>query len=296
MEYIIEVENLTKKFGHRTVLNNINMHIRPGEIYGFIGRNGAGKTTAMRIILGLTPMNSGRIRLFGGDNLASARRCIGSLIEAPGIYNNCTAYENMKRFSIIYGGSDADIRNLLSMVGLGNTGNKKAGQFSLGMKQRLGIALSLLGGPSILILDEPINGLDPAGIKEIRDIILNINRQFGVTFLISSHLLDELSKVVTTYGIINNGVMIEETPANVLAERCKQTVNLATGADPGQVADFLCNNGLIHNYGFSNGYIQIYDQNTNIPAIVRSLTSQNIDIYEVAHVNSGLEDYFIQRL
>ena len=203
MEYVLRTKSLTKKFGSKIAVNAVDMNVAKGDIYGFIGRNGAGKTTAMKLILGLLNATEGEIELFGGEPLEKARGRIGSLIEAPGIYKNCTAYENMKRFSIIYGGTDEDIAQLLKFVGLENTGNKKAGRFSLGMKQRLGMAIAMLGNPEFLILDEPINGLDPEGIKDVRNAVLNLNEQKGVTFLISSHLLDELAKIVTRYGIIN---------------------------------------------------------------------------------------------
>lgn len=221
MEYVLRTKSLTKKFGSKIAVNAVDMNVAKGDIYGFIGRNGAGKTTAMKLILGLLNATEGEIELFGGEPLEKARGRIGSLIEAPGIYKNCTAYENMKRFSIIYGGTDEDIAQLLKFVGLENTGNKKAGRFSLGMKQRLGMAIAMLGNPEFLILDEPINGLDPEGIKDVRNAVLNLNEQKGVTFLISSHLLDELAKIVTRYGIINNGVLTEEISAEDLNAMCE---------------------------------------------------------------------------
>ena len=165
MEYVIETKNLTKTFPNKLAVDHVNMHVKRGDIYGFIGKNGAGKTTTMKLILGLINPSEGEITLFGSKDLNKQRGKLGSLIEAPGLYKNATAYENMKRFSIIYGGNDKEIKEILNLVGLGNVGNRKAGNFSLGMRQRLGIAISLLGNPEVLILDEPINGLDPAGIK-----------------------------------------------------------------------------------------------------------------------------------
>lgn len=200
MENILETRSLTKKYGDRIAVNGMSLHVRRGDIYGLIGKNGAGKTSLMKLLLGLTTPDSGEMVLLGERNADRARRKIGSLIEAPALYKNETAFENMKRFAILSPTSDADIRNLLNLVGLGNTGAKKAGAFSLGMRQRLGIAIALLGNPEVLILDEPINGLDPAGIKEIRDLIIELNRR-GVTFLISSHLLDELGKIATRHCI-----------------------------------------------------------------------------------------------
>lgn len=204
METILQTTNLSRQFGKKMAVNNVNMTIHKGDIYGFIGKNGAGKTTFMRLVLGTAFPSKGEIKLFDGEPFDKARRKIGSLIEAPGLYKNCTAYENLKQFSLIYGGTDAEIKEILSLVGLADTGNKKAGKFSLGMRQRLGIAIALLGNPEFLVLDEPVNGLDPAGMKEVRDLILKLNHIKNITILISSHLLDELSKIVTRYGIIND--------------------------------------------------------------------------------------------
>ena len=226
METVLRTQSLTKRFREKVAVNKVNITIERGDIYGFIGKNGAGKTTTMKLILGLNFPDEGKIEYFGGTPPEKACRKIGSLIEAPGLYKNCTAYENMKRFSILSGGTDKEIKDRLRLVGLGNTGNKKAGEFSLGMRQRLGIAIALLGDPEFLILDEPINGLDPEGIREIRDVIASLNRERGVTFLISSHLLDELAKVVTKYGILSGGVLQEEITAKQLEERCRSGLKI----------------------------------------------------------------------
>ena len=218
MEYLIETKNLTKRFGAQKAVDDVSMHVRRGEIYGLIGKNGAGKTTLMRMLLGMSAPNSGEIRLFDSDKPNEARRGIGSLIEEPALYKNHTAFENLKRFAILVPTPDDELHELLKLVGLENTGRKKAGQFSLGMKQRLGIAIAMLGKPELLILDEPINGLDPAGIKEIRDLILRLNAR-GITFMISSHLLDELGKIATQFGIMANGSLVEEISSEKLAEK-----------------------------------------------------------------------------
>ena len=227
-EYVIETRNVFKQYKTKYAVNDVSIHVKKGDIYGLIGKNGAGKTTLMKLILGLANPTKGEVYLFGGTNLDEARRKIGSLIEAPGLYTGCTAYENMLRFSILYGADKNEINDLLKLVGLDYTGNKKAGAFSLGMKQRLGIAIALLSHPEVLVLDEPINGLDPAGIKEIRDLILNLNKERGVTFIISSHLLDELAKVVTCYGIINNGLLTQEITAKELEAQCRHTLKITT--------------------------------------------------------------------
>ena len=213
METVLKTVGLSKKYGSRYVVRGVNMTINKGDIYGFIGKNGAGKTTFMRVILGLSEPTEGSFELFGGISREEAGRKTGALIEAPGIYPNCTAKENMKRFALLKGADANSIDGILEFVGLGDVGNKKAGKFSLGMKQRLGIAVALLGDPEFLVLDEPVNGLDPAGMKEVRDLIVKLNKERGITVLISSHLLDELSKIVTRYGIINNGVLVDELGA-----------------------------------------------------------------------------------
>ncbi len=221
METILKTNGIVKKYGNNTVLNNINMTINRGDIYGFIGKNGAGKTTFMRVVLSLTTKNQGEVSFFDNKKIEEVGLRVGSLIESPGLYKNATAYENLKRFSILYNADVSKIDELLEIVGLSYAAKKKVKNFSLGMKQRLGIAVALLGDPELLFLDEPINGLDPEGIKEIRNVILKLNKEKGITFLISSHLLDELSKVVTKYGIINNGILVEEIEAQEIKDKCK---------------------------------------------------------------------------
>ena len=295
MEYVIETINLTKKFPNKLAVDNVNIHVQKGDIYGLIGKNGAGKTTSMKMILGVLFPTDGQIRLFGSDNLNQERRRIGSLIEAPGIYKNCTAYENMKRFSILYGGTDEDIKNLLAFVGLSNTGKMKAGHFSLGMKQRLGLALALLGNPEIMILDEPTNGLDPAGIKEIRDIILKLNKEKGVTFLISSHLLDELGKIATRYGIINNGQLVEEVSAEKLQERCKTCLIIETN-DMAKTKEVLTKASLLDNYIEKGEKLFIYSRLEEPFKFNELLVKAGIQVNQLSFSNNGFEDYFIERL
>lgn len=295
MEYIIETEGLTKRYGKRLCVNNISIHIAKGDIYGFIGRNGAGKTTAMRLILGLARPTSGKIKLFNSDDLNSQRKKIGSLIEAPGLYKRCSALENMKRFSILYGGDDKEIEELLSFVGLNGVGNKKVGQFSLGMKQRLGIAIALLGNPEVLILDEPVNGLDPAGIKEVRDLLLKLNKEKNVTIMISSHLLDELAKITTKYGIINNGVLVEEIDAQKLMERCKN--NIVISCDRLQEAKELLESELkLTNISIVNDKLHIVDEIESTDEINTLLVKNDFKVHEITINKNSFEDYFIERL
>ena len=295
MEYIIETEGLTKRYGKRLCVINISIHIAKGDIYGFIGRNGAGKTTAMRLILGLARPTSGKIKLFNSDDLNAQRKKIGSLIEAPGLYKRCSALENMKRFSILYGGDDKEIEELLSFVGLNGVGNKKVGQFSLGMKQRLGIAIALLGNPEVLILDEPVNGLDPAGIKEVRDLLLKLNKEKNVTIMISSHLLDELAKITTKYGIINNGVLVEEIDAQKLMERCKN--NIVISCDRLQEAKELLESELkLTNISIVNDKLHIVDEIESTDEINTLLVKNDFKVHEITINKNSFEDYFIERL
>ena len=295
MEYIIETEGLTKRYGKRLCVNNISIHIAKGDIYGFIGRNGAGKTTAMRLILGLARPTSGKIKLFNSDDLNAQRKKIGSLIEAPGLYKRCSALENMKRFSILYGGDVKEIEELLSFVGLNGVGNKKVGQFSLGMKQRLGIAIALLGNPEVLILDEPVNGLDPAGIKEVRDLLLKLNKEKNVTIMISSHLLDELAKITTKYGIINNGVLVEEIDAQKLMERCKN--NIVISCDRLQEAKELLESELkLTNISIVNDKLHIVDEIESTDEINTLLVKNDFKVHEITINKNSFEDYFIERL
>lgn len=294
MEYVIETQNLVKQFKTKLAVNDVFIHVKRGDIYGLIGKNGAGKTSLMKLILGLTNPTQGKIFLFGNENLNAGRKKIGSLIEAPGLYKNCTAYENMLRFATLYGANQKEIKPLLQRVGLGDTGAKKAGEFSLGMRQRLGIAIALLGKPEILILDEPINGLDPAGIKEIRDIIIGLNQE-GVTFIISSHLLDELAKVVTNYGIIADGSLIEEVTAKELNERCCKFVKIVTNNNstaftllkdrlPDLSAEIRADGLYLSNY---------LDQTANMN---KYLIGKGLSVSEIALSESGFEEYFIERL
>lgn len=295
METVLKTTALSKQFGKKLAVNNVNMTIHKGDIYGFIGKNGAGKTTFMRLVLGTAFPTKGEISLFDGEPLDTARRKIGSLVEAPGIYKGCTAYENLKQFSVIYGGTDAEIRDILQLVGLDNTGKKKAGKFSLGMKQRLGIAIALLGNPEFLILDEPVNGLDPAGMKEVRDLILRLNQERQITILISSHLLDELSKIVTRYGIINNGVLIEEVSAEDLKERCQQKL-IFTVDDAAKAASILSGNVSEKHIHTVDDKVILSSHLEEAASFNKLLIEQNIAVSGISRQTDGLEQYFMKRI
>lgn len=293
-DYVIETKGLTKRFADKLAVNRVDIHVPKGAIYGLIGKNGAGKTTAMKMLLGILTPTEGEITLFGSSDLAAERKRIGSLIEAPGIYNSCTAYENMKRFAILSGGDDKEIAALLELVGLGGVGKKKAGAFSLGMKQRLGIAIALLGSPELLILDEPINGLDPAGIKEIRDLIIKLNKEKGVTMLISSHLLDELGKIATDYGIINDGKLVEEISAAELTARCRDGLTITVN-DPEGAAELLKEKGFT-DLKVKKGVIIMHEGTDRSAEINAMLVGKGFLVSELSVHSNGLEAYFIKRL
>ena len=294
-DLVIETKGLTKRFPKKLAVDHVDMHVKKGDIYGLIGKNGAGKTTAMKMILGIIAPTEGTISLFGSQKLSEARRRIGSLIEAPGIYKNCTALENMKRFALLSGTTKtADLEGLLRFVGLGSVGYRKAGTFSLGMKQRLGIAIALIGDPELLILDEPINGLDPAGIKEMRELIVKLNVEKGVTVMISSHLLDELGKIATVYGIINEGKLVEEVSAEELAERSREGLRVKVD-DKERAAEILSENG-ITDYVVKKRSILVHVDLDRAAEINTLLVSNGIAVSELTVRNSGFEDYFIERL
>ena len=294
MDTILKTNALVKKYGEATVLNNINMTINRGDIYGFVGKNGAGKTTFMRTVLSLTNPTSGEIKLFGDKTIEEVGLRVGSLIEAPGLYKNATAYENLKRFSIIYGADEDKIPEILELVGLANTGKKKAKDFSLGMRQRLGIAIALLGEPELLLLDEPINGLDPAGIKDIRDLILKLNKEKNITFLISSHLLDELAKVVTKYGFINNGTLFEEIEAKKLLEKCKQQVIIEVDDTKKalSILETMIDKKLIKT---KDRIIEI-NSKEDTAFINTKLVKGGVSVSSIYSNSISLEDYFMERI
>ena len=295
METVLRTVGLTKRFGRASAVDHVSMTVNKGDIYGFIGKNGAGKTTFMRVVLGLSAPTEGTVELFGGLSPEEAGKKIGALIEAPGIFPNCTAKENMKRFAILKDEDESKIDGLLDFVGLGDVGNKKAGKFSLGMKQRLGIAIAMLGAPELLILDEPVNGLDPTGMKEIRDLILRLNREKGITVLISSHLLDELSKIVTRYGIINNGVLVDEIDASEMKAKTGHRLIIVVDDVEKAVSllekevgrDSIGING--HAIGLSSGL----DRTAELNAL---LVKNGVAVSSLSVKTDGLEKYFIEKV
>lgn len=307
MQPVLETEAVTKKYGGKAVVNNISMNIERGDVYGFIGKNGAGKTTFMRLVLGLALPDSGEIRLFGGEDRKSAGQKTGSIIEAPALYSNCTAFENLKRFSALIDNSrrkgssarindeDRMIKDLIETVGLTGAADKKVGHYSLGMKQRLGLAVAMLGDPEFLVLDEPVNGLDPAGIKEIRDTINTLNRERGVTFLISSHLLDELSRTVTKYGIINEGVLVEEIRADELENVFRRSLTMVVD-DPEKAAGIISARIPHDQISVSGHAISITSKEISSADLNRELVMAGVAVSEINNHTGSIEDYFIERM
>ncbi|MBO4823247.1 MAG: ABC transporter ATP-binding protein [Clostridia bacterium] len=293
--YVVETNNLTKTYGSKTVLDHVNMHVAQGDIYGFIGKNGAGKTTLMKLLLGMSQPTSGTMSLFGTDKLSLARHHIGSLIEEPALYHGCTAAENMRRFAILANADTSEVDEILRFVGLGDVGTKKVGKFSLGMKQRLGIAIAMLGHPDLLILDEPINGLDPEGIKEIRDLLLRLNREQGVTVLVSSHLLDELAKITTRYGIINHGRLVEEISAEDLMKQCQQKLHIVT-EQPAVAAKLIKKLSPKAKITANENSLDVVDEKLESAKVNQALVNGGVDVTSITFAADKMEDYFIQRM
>ena len=295
-ENVVEINNLCKTYKDTKAVSHVNMTIKKGDVYGFIGRNGAGKSTTLKMIVGLIFPTSGQIKLFGESRNKFTDRIIGSLIENPGLYPNLSAYDNMELKAIAMGLKDKEkIIELLNLVKLDFKSKKIVKKFSLGMKQRLAIALALLGNPDLLILDEPINGLDPEGIRQIREVIQYLNENKKMTIIISSHILGELSKVATRYGIIRDGQMIEEISAKELDQKCRDYLLLKV--EQVEKAIPLLENDLgIYDYiVHENNEIRIYD-NIESSKINLVLTKHNIKINQIYYQKQDLESYFLEKI
>ena len=293
---ILKTENISKKYGANQVLSNVSITLESGRIYGLIGVNGAGKTTLMRQILGLSIPTSGEIELFGkrGKDIAHERRRMGCLIEAPGLVLNLTAKQNLHLHRIMHGIANGDIENkLLDMVGLGNTGKKKAKDFSLGMKQRLGIAIALLNNPELVILDEPINGLDPIGVVEIRELIKKLCDERGITILISSHNLPELYQCATDYIIIDKGEVKQEISLEALEEKCRHYLLIETD-DKEKLTTVL--ESELHTNNFKvmpDGSVQLYDFTDEKERVSDVLYENGVKTTGFSLMGETLENYFI---
>ncbi|KRK79717.1 ATP-binding cassette domain-containing protein [Companilactobacillus nodensis] len=294
-ETILKVNSLVKKYGQHKVLDGMSLEIKRGMIYGLIGVNGAGKSTFMRIIMGLTHDDGGMIELFGKSEaraVQAARRKIGQSIETPALYPELNAQDNMKVQAANAGVGNGEIKHLLELMNLQATGKKKVKNFSLGMRQRLTIAMTLISNPEFLILDEPTNGLDPAGIIEIREIIKKLVREKGLTVLISSHILDELSQVATDYGILHHGKIVQELSKEELLQKSQQYIEIRVN-DLERAVTILDEMG-IGDYEVSNkDEIRIYSDLEQVAQINKQLVMNNIDVYKIGTANQKLEDYFM---
>ena len=295
MEIVLETNNLEKKYKDFKALNHANIHIEKGAIYGLIGKNGAGKTTLIRIICGLQNPTSGTYKIYGEENnssnIASVRKRMGAIIETPSIYGEMSAKDNLiEQYKLVGMPEYEGIDDLLKLVGLENTGKKKAKNFSLGMKQRLGIAIALANNPDFLILDEPINGLDPQGIIEIRELILKLNKEKRITILISSHYLDELSKIATHYGFLDNGTIIKEISSEELTKKMKHKIILKVSNEKEFVKYFEKNK--INYEVEDNNTINVYGK-YNLSKFITELSKNNLIADDVHVTDESLENYFM---
>lgn len=297
-ETILRTKNLKKMYKTTTVLDDINMEIKQGEIYGLVGKNGAGKTTLLRLITGQAFSTEGEISLFNANSqseLSKERRRIGAIIETPSFYPKLSAQQNLEYYRIQRGipGKQC-VKEALEEVGLSDVGNKKFQSFSLGMKQRLGLALALMNKPEILFLDEPINGLDPFGIVEIRNLLLKLNHEKNITILISSHILTELSNLVTYYGFIHNGKMVKQLSSADLAAECNKYIQLRVDKVEKMTALLDSKLGCSNYRVTPENTIQIYDYLDQPSVISKLAISHDIELNELAIKDINLENYFIQ--
>ncbi len=295
MEYVLETNAISKRYRNFAALNGLSMRVPKSAIYGFVGRNGAGKTTLIRLICGLQEPTSGAFSLYGAKNtdpeIERSRRRMGAVVETPSIYMDMTAEENIRQQYLVLGVPSAEgAEELLRLVGLGDTGKKKAKHFSLGMRQRLGIAVALAGNPGFLVLDEPTNGLDPLGIIEMRELLLRLNREHSITVLISSHILDELSRLATHYGFIDGGRMVREMSAEELEARCRKCMRIEV-SDAAALARVL--DGMQAEYRIlEENRADIYAE-IPVTALVSALERENCAVISLREQDESLESFYM---
>lgn len=297
-EIIVQTWSLNKLYGSKKALSDVSLTIHRGDIYGFVGKNGAGKTTLIRVLAGVSEPTSGQFALFGKSDpksLVEARKNMAAMIEQPAFYYNMTAEDNLKTRCMLLGKSYDLIKPRLIEVGLEEVigSKKKAGNFSLGMRQRLGIAMAILGEPELLVLDEPTNGLDPKGIREMRELLVNLNQKHNVTILVSSHILSELSKFATTYGFIDDGVVIKEITAEELEKQSSKTLTLSF-ADEKEVAKAqkLLNKHFKLQIDINHNDIVIFNLE-NIVEVLTLLITKKLKLVDIKEKENGLEEFFI---
>lgn len=295
-DFVIETNNLTKQYVEQKSVANLSIHVKKGRIYGLLGRNGAGKTTTMKMLLGLTSPTSGEVRIFGKNMHTNEKKIlsrIGNLIESPGFYPNLTGTENLKIMARLRGVPNSNaVKNALDVVGLPYKDKKLFSQYSLGMKQRLGIANAILHDPELLILDEPINGLDPIGIVEVRDFIKRLSTEQGKTILISSHILSEMALLADDIGIIDHGVLLEEESLEELERKNSRYVHFIV-TDTSQASRILETAFHTSNFHIDDDHnLRLYDTEIEVAAITRKWIESGLDVSEAHTQNDTLEDYF----
>ncbi|MBC8062073.1 MAG: ABC transporter ATP-binding protein [Clostridiaceae bacterium] len=300
MSYILRTINLTKSFNDKQILSNVNMNIKKGEIYGFLGPNGAGKTTIMKLMVNLLKPTSGEVEIFGGkltNKSYETLKRVGSIIEYPVFYNRLTGRDNLELHCEYMGYYDKTaIDKVLALVGLEDIEKKAVKDFSLGMKQRLGIARAIITKPEILILDEPINGLDPVGIKEIRNLLKMLNKEYDITILISSHILSEIEQIADTIGVINKGRLIEEVSMDSIRDHNTEYVEIIT-RDYKKAAVILENDLEITNFKIiDNSLIRIYDLKISQSNLSKTLILKGVEVEGINRKRGSLEEYFLKLL
>lgn len=298
MDYVLTTSELCKYYRHSKALCGVTMNVPKGAIYGFVGKNGSGKTTLIRVICGLQEETSGCYKIYGvsekGKKLAEQRRRIGAVVETPSLYSDMTARDNLAQQCMILGvPSHECISELLKIVGLENTGKKRVKNFSLGMKQRLGIAMAMVGDPDLLILDEPVNGLDPQGIIEIRELIVKLNREKRMTIIVASHILDELAKVATHYGFIDRGRIIKEISADELFANCKRCTRAEVTNIEALVRVLDSQTEKIEYKIISDTTADIYSK-LSFTTLAIQLERENCEIISCSERDEGLESFYVK--
>lgn len=296
-EYAIDTHQLTRRFGQRETVKQINLKVPKREVYGFLGPNGAGKTTTIRMLLGLIRSSSGEIRILGKDlkkNRMDILKDVGSLVESPSYYAHLSGYNNLKIMALIHGIQESRIQEVLEWVRLNHAAHQSVRSYSLGMKQRLGIAMALITNPKLLILDEPTNGLDPSGIQEIRELITRLPRDFDITVLLSSHLLSEIEQVATWVGIINKGEMVFQGPLQELTDRSKPYVWIEMDR-PEEAAAALNDHGWDAEPEITTGQIRTsMITRPQSAELIRFLVNRQYDVYRVTEKKKTLEEIFLE--
>lgn len=296
MDFVLETKNLSKSYGHSHALSGVDMHVPKNSVYGLVGRNGAGKTTLMRVVTGIQRESGGSYSLFGVDNkdkkIVKERKRVGSMIESPSIFLDISAEENLKmQYRILGLPSFSDIPEILRIVGLEDTGKKKAVSFSFGMKQRLGIAMAIAGSPDLLILDEPINGLDPEAIVEMRELIIRLNKEMHMTIVVSSHILDELSRVATYYGFLDSGRMVKEISREEMDKECRKAMRVKVKSIE-KASVSLSRFGLEYSI-IDDDTLDLYGE-IGFQEVLKLL--ENAGVVDIEKRNENLEGFFINTI